>query len=64
MFWNRKKNTQASGHANDEAVQRPRVAQATTISMGNAPGVWVKTTGNTDVNPRRPRCNERTSSPR
>ena len=51
MFWNRKKNTQASGHANDEAVQRPRVAQATTISMGNAPGVWVKTTGNTDVNP-------------
>ena len=29
----------------DEAVQRPRVAQATTISMGNAPGVWVKTTG-------------------
>ena len=51
MFWNRKKNTQASGHANDEAVQRPRVAQTTTISMGNAPGVWVKTTGNTDVNP-------------
>lgn len=51
MFWNRKKNTQASGHANDEAVQRPRVAQPTTISMGDAPGVWVKTTGNTDVNP-------------
>lgn len=51
MFWNRKKNTQASGHANDEAVQRPRVAQATTISMGDAPGVWVKTTGNTGVNP-------------
>lgn len=51
MFWNRKKNTQASGHANDEAVQRPRVAQATTISMGDAPGVWVKTTSNMDVNP-------------
>ena len=51
MFWNRKKNTQASGHANDEAVQRPRVAHATTISMGDAPGVWVKTASNTDVNP-------------
>lgn len=45
MFWNRKKNTQASGHANDEAVQRPRVAQTTTISMGDAAGVWMKTQG-------------------
>ena len=49
MFWSRnKKNKNAD---NSEAVQRPRVAQTTTISMGDAPGVWVKTTGNTDVNP-------------
>jgi hypothetical protein len=49
MFWNRNKKNKNTDNSAEE--QRPRVAQTTTISMGNAPGVWVKTTGNTDVNP-------------
>jgi hypothetical protein len=49
MFWNRNKKNKNTDNSAEE--QRPLAAARTLIDMGDAPGVWVKTTGNTDVNP-------------
>lgn len=49
MFWNRNKKNKNTDNSAEE--QRPLAAARTLIDMGDAPGVWVKTTGNTGVNP-------------
>ena len=49
MFWNRNKKNKNTDNSAEE--QRPLAAARTLIDMGDAPGVWVKTTGKTGVNP-------------